>query len=204
VRRALRRRGDIAGIEVLVTGMGQQAAAAAAGAVPRVSAVVVCGLAGGCGGLAHRGDVVVASRLIDAAGAVLPGVVGVDVIGTMALPVASVDRVVDDPADRAALLALGAEAVETEGAAWACAAARAGVPVAVVRGVLDTPEDPLGIAASLVRPGATAPAVRDTARLVLRPGAWPALLRLGRTAGATERRVAEAAVRVAEALRASG
>ena len=181
--------------------MGQQAAAAAASQwVERVRAVVVCGLAGGCGGIAHRGDVVVASRLIDRSGAPLPGVVGMEVIGALEGAVASVEEPVDDPAERAALLALGAEALETEAAGWASVCAPAGVPVVVVRGVLDTPDEPLGPMASMVRLGATGPSAGEVARAALRPGRWRELLRMGRLAAVVEGRAAEVAVRAAGTL----
>lgn len=204
MRRALRRRpADAGGVEVVVTGMGQQAAAAAAARdVPGAAAVVVCGLAGGCGGLAHRGDVVVASRLIDASGTALAGVVPVEVAGVLAGTVASIERPVDAAEDRAVLLAQGAVAVETEAAAWAHACAAAEVPLAVVRGVLDTPEHPLGGAAGLVRPGGRGPALTTLLPVLARPRSWPDLVRLGRSAAPVERRAAAAAVRVAAALRA--
>jgi hypothetical protein len=151
-----------------------------------------------------RGDVVVASRVIDGGGCELPGVVGMEVIGALQGVVASVDRPVDDPAERAALLALGAEAVETEAAGWAPLCAAAGVPLVVVRGVLDTPAEPLGVAGELVKPGGRGPRAADVARLVLRPSTWRPLLRLGRTATVVERSTAEVALRAAAMLRAPG
>jgi len=202
VRRALRARPDAPDVELVVTGMGLRAAAAAAAHwAPRVRAVVVCGVAGGTGGGAGRGDVVVASRVIDGDGRELRGVVGMDVPGGVAGTVASLAEVRDDPAARAALLALGAVAVETEAAGWAPACAAAGVPLIVVRGVLDTPEEPLGAAAGLVAMGGTRPRAGALARLAVRPGAWPALLRLGREAADVERAAAAVAVRAASALR---
>jgi len=202
VRRVLRRRPEAAGrVEVVVTGMGLRASASAASEwAPRARAVVVCGVAGGTGGVARRGDVVVASRLVDGAGAELPAVVGAEVAGGMAATVASVGEVRDEPAARAALVALGAAAVETEAAGWAPACAAAGVPLVVIRGVLDTPEQPLGAAAGLVAMGARGPGAAALARLAVRPGAWPALMRLGRQAGEVERAAAEVAVRAAIAL----
>jgi adenosylhomocysteine nucleosidase len=188
-------------VQVVVSGMGQEAAAAAAASwVRRVSGVVVCGLAGGCGGIAHRGDVVVASRLLDESGAELPGVIGMEVMGALQAPVASVSRPVDEPAQRAALLALGAEALETEAAAWASACAAAGVPLVVVRGVLDTPTEPLGVAAEMVPQGARGPRMSSVVGVAVRPGTWRGLMRMGRLATAVERRTAEVAVRAATAL----
>jgi nucleoside phosphorylase len=186
---------------VVVTGVGQVAAATAAAAyAPRAAAVVVCGLAGGLGGPAGPGDVLVASRLLDAAGADAGPVHPVEVVGAIRAAVASVDGLVDDVAGRAALRDLGAAAVETEAAAWSLACAQAGIPLTVVRAILDTPAVRLGPTADLVRPGATGPRLRDLSALLVRPAAWPALLRVGRLAGPAERRAAEAAVRAATAL----
>lgn len=202
MRRARLLRPEATGVEMVVTGMGPQAAASAAAHwVPLARAVVVCGLSGGLGGRAVRGDVVVASRVIDRSGAELPGVVGMEVMGALQGVVASVERPLDDPAERAALLALGAEAVETEAAGWAPLCAAAGVPLVVVRGVLDTPTEPLGVAGELVKPGGRGPHAADVARLVLQPGTWRPLLRLGRTATVVERSAAEVALRAAAALR---
>lgn len=181
--------------------MGQRAAAAAAAAwVDRVRAVVVCGVAGGTGEHVQAGEVVVASRLIDAAGAGLAAVVPVELGGAPQGVVASVDHPVADRDGLLALRARGAVAVETEAASWARASATAGVPVAVVRGVLDTPDAPLGPAAGLVRLGASGPAVADVVRVAVRPRAWSALLAAGRRVGTAERNAADAAVRVARRL----
>jgi len=202
VQRVLRKRSDAADVELVVTGMGRAAAeAAAAQWVSRVRAVVVCGLAGGLGGLALGGDVVVASRLIDGDGVELPGVAGMEVMGALQATVASVDVPLDDAAARAALLALGAAAVETEAAGWAAPCAAAGVPLVVVRAVLDTPARPLGMAVGLVRPGAKGPGLSELGRAAAQPASWPHLLRLGRGAAEAERRAAEVAVRAATALR---
>ena len=185
--------------------MGQVAAAAAAAMwVRRVSGVVVCGVAGGCGGAAGTGDVVVASGLVDGAGTALPGVAaGVEVPGTICGVIASVAVPVDSAAGRAALLAVGAVAVEMEAAAWAEECSARGVPLVVVRAVLDTPDVPLGALAGMVALGATGPSVAAVAREAARPGRWGELMRMGRIAAGCERLAAQAAVRAAEALRTS-
>lgn len=202
MRRALR---GAPGVRVVVTGMGQAAAArAAADWVPRVRAVVVCGVAGGTGGAAGAGDVVVASGLCVAPGAGVPGVTPVDVSGAVSGLVASVEAVADTPQARAELRAAGVVAVETEAAAWAAACVSHAVPLAVVRGVLDTPEEPLGAAAGLVAAGGRGPAVTAMASMAARPRDWPGLLRLGRRAADVERRAAEAAVSVARSLAHAG
>jgi nucleoside phosphorylase len=181
--------------------MGQAAARAAAeGWTPRVRAVVVCGVAGGTGGVARAGDVVVASGLWVGRGVSHLGVLTVEVPGTVAGLVASVAVPVDSAEARAALRAEGVVAVETEAGGWVDACSRAGVPLVVVRGILDTPEQPLGAAAGLVPEGARGPNLATLAPVALRPAEWAALLRLGRTAAVAERRAAEVAVQVARSL----
>ncbi len=198
MRRALR---GAAGVEVAVTGMGQEAAArAAAEWVPRVRAVVVCGVAGGTGGVARAGDVVIGDGLWIAPGVSGPPLAAVPLPGVVRGLVASVATPVDGAEARARLAAAGVVAVETEAGAWAAACSVARVPLAVVRGVLDTPEQPLGMAAGLVAPGEPGPTLRTLAHLGARPAAWPALWNLGRRAAEAERRAAEIAARVARSL----
>jgi hypothetical protein len=191
-------------VQVVVTGMGQAAAAAAAADwVPLVSAVVVCGVAGGTGGVARAGDVVVASAVQGGSGGLLPGVCALDLAGAVPGVVASVATPVDGVEERAVLLARGALAVETEAAGWAAACAAAGVPLVVVRGVLDTPEAPLGPAAGLLHDGERRPRLRTLAAALVRPARWPALVRVGRAAAVAERRAAETAVVAVRVLQAT-
>lgn len=197
------RRPSPQGIEVVVTGMGQAAAAVAAASwVPRVRAVVVCGVAGGTGGAAGAGDVVLASRVVDTSGTelYLSPLDDVSVPGVLVGPVASVGTPVDDAPGRAALLALGVLAVETEAAAWAAACSVAGVPLLVVRAVLDTPDAPLAAAAHMVTAGESGPRLREVVPVLTRPPAWRSLLRLARAAAEAERGAAAAAVSVASGL----
>jgi nucleoside phosphorylase len=199
VRQAL---GDAPGVQLAVSGMGQAAARAAAQKwVPLVRAVVVCGVAGGTGGAAGAGDVVVASGLYVGRGVSQEGVFALHVPGTVAGLVASVVSPVDSAAERAELGRAGVVAVETEAAGWAGACRSAGVPLVVVRGVLDTPEAPLGAAAGLVRQGARGTSAATLAPVVVRPGEWRALLRIGRAAAIAEQAAAAVAVRVALSLR---
>jgi len=198
VRRAL---GTAPGVLVVVTGMGQAAARTAADEwVPQVRAVVVCGVAGGTGGAAGAGDVVVASGLHLGRGAVPLDVLAPEVPGAVRGLVASADSPVDSAEERAALLVGGVLAVETEAAGWASRCAAQGVPLVVVRGILDTPDAPLGVAATLVREGDRGPRAGALAPVVLRPAEWVALLRVGRAAAVAERRAADVAVRVARSL----
>ena len=109
-------------------------------------------------------------------------------------------EVVDDPARRARLASAGALAAETEAAAWAAACLRAGVPLLVVRAVLDTPQRPLGAASGLVRRGATAASAWRVARQAAHPAAWGTLATLARVAPAVEARAAAAALAAIGAL----
>jgi nucleoside phosphorylase len=190
--------GDAPGVQVVVSGMGQAAARAAAKKwVPLVRAVVVCGVAGGTGGAAETGDVVVASVVVDGAGAALPGwVTAVDVPGAITGVVASVESPVDSAEERQRLRDAGTLAVETEAAAWVAAGAAHGVSVSVVRVVLDTPQRPLGPLATLVPEGARGASPLRVATLVLRPASWRPLAQTGALAARCERRMAMAVASV--------
>jgi len=201
VRRALR---ADPGVRVVVTGLGQAAARVAADEwVPQVRGVVVCGLAGGTGGLARAGDVVVASGLWVTDGGAEHGVLGMELPGTLLGLVASVESAVDTPEARAGLRAAGAVAVEMEARSWAEVCARLRVPLVVVRALLDTPEEPLGTAATMVREGDRGPRAGAVLRAALHPGGWAHVVRVGRAAVMAERRAAETAVRAARALAAA-
>jgi nucleoside phosphorylase len=192
--------------------MGQAAAAraAAAGLGAEVTAVVVAGVGGGCDPTLETGTVVVATALCDLDGRPLkgpppppPGVVTAVLAvapGAVMGTVASTDAVVDDADARGRLAAAGALVAETEAAAWAAACLRAGVALAVIRAVLDTPARRLGRAAALIEPGADRPSPRRILGLAAHPGAWAALPRLARDAARAEARAALAAVIAATAL----
>jgi nucleoside phosphorylase len=199
-------------VRVVTTGIGPAAAARAAAAElgEDVTAVVVAGLAGGCDPALATGTVVVATGLCDPTGRSLdaprlePAVFAAVLAAAapaVAGRVASGEAVVDDPAARARIAATGALAVETEAAGWAPACLRAGVPLLVVRAVLDTPARPLGAAAGLVRQGATTPSAWRLFRLTARPATWGTLAQLARAAPAVEARAAAAAVAATGPLR---
>jgi adenosylhomocysteine nucleosidase len=201
------------GVHVVTTGMGPEAAAraAAAGLDGSIAAVVVTGLAGGCDPALTTGTVVLATGLCDLEGTAIdappPAPAVRDAVLAAAQPavagtVASVAAVVDDPATRDRLAAAGAIAVETEAAAWAAASVAAGIPMVVVRAVLDTPARPLGAAARLVVPGATGASAARLVGLATRPSAWAAVPRLARDAARAEARAATAAVAAAVAMSA--
>ncbi|MDT4920393.1 MAG: 4-hydroxy-3-methylbut-2-en-yl diphosphate reductase [Pseudonocardiales bacterium] len=122
------------------------------------SAVVVAGLAGGLDPALRAGDVVVATEVLDATGAVaLPaGAPLVAELRNLGMrvhhgPIVTTDRLVTGPAERARLASGGAIAVDMESAPIVRAlAARAGpVPVAVVRVIVDTVDSPLARLATM-------------------------------------------------------
>jgi 4-hydroxy-3-methylbut-2-enyl diphosphate reductase len=141
-RAAVRRR--LPGAMVMRSGMGaadSRAAAFVAAGIP-ADAVAVAGFCGAVAGGLRAGDVVVASEVRGPEGvtvcAVRPVVAALAAQGIVPItgPIASADHVVHG-AERGALAATGALAVDME-SAWLASAA-AGRPFAVVRVVLDTP-----------------------------------------------------------------
>lgn len=165
-------------------------------------ALVSCGFAGGLDPALRPGDVVVAAAVVDAAGILL----NTDAAWRQALlsrlrgresrrcvegRLAGLDRPLLTVADKAACATrLAACAVDMESTAVARAAAAAGVPVLVVRVVLD-PADrtiPGWLAATLDAEGKPLPG-RLLAGLASHPRDLPALLRLAR-----DERVAAAAL----------
>jgi len=149
-------RGRAPGALVVRSGMGAARAAQAARSVARLpfEALAVTGFCGATAGSLLPGDVVVASEVrgpdgvhvCDAAGAVA----ALDAEGIARVrvgPLAGADHVVHG-AERAALAAEGAVAVDME-SAWLAPAA-AGRPLAVVRVVLDTPAPGLSRPPALV------------------------------------------------------
>jgi adenosylhomocysteine nucleosidase len=205
----------VSGVRVVTSGLGQEAAArtAAAELARPVGAVVVCGFAGGCDPALVPGTLVVATALCDGDGTPLdmtPLAAAVrDAVlsaasPSVAGPVASTSGVVDHPAARARLAAAGVLAVETEAAAWAEACRRAGVPLVVVRAVLDTPERTLGELAGLIAPGGVGPSTWGLLRLVPRRGTLTALERAARGGRVASRHAAAGAAAAAAALRPPG
>lgn len=214
---AVRRRldgSDGSGIRVAATGMGFEVALRAVEAALEggLSAVVLCGLGGGCASGLRPGTVVVADTLLGPDGDAMAlgqgaleraAVAAAVTAGARPGAIASLPAVVDSTAGREAVAGRGAALVETEAWPVARACRGRGVPLVVVRAVVDTRERPLGAAASTVRPGRTGPVVRDAAGLVARPRLWPALLQLAADARRAEGAAAEAAVAAARAIRAA-
>jgi adenosylhomocysteine nucleosidase len=95
------------------------------------------------------GTLVTASRVVDGEGRVLWEGEPLAVPGARAAVFCDVGRIVDEPADRAALAArTGAEAVDMESAKLAAS----GRLVGVIRAVVDTPGERLGRLAFAVKP----------------------------------------------------
>lgn len=189
-------------VEVWETGLGLAAARAAAEGATQARAVLVAGFGGACSLDWEVGSVAVGSRLLDAEG------VWRDLDGSThdrltSVPagrsalLASSRAAVDSPAERTALSRRGVDIVDMETAAWL------GTPagtkqrrVGCLRVVTDTLQSPLGVAATLVEPGASAPSPLRLARLlILHPGAVATIIRIGRS-----QRLATAALSRAVAL----
>jgi adenosylhomocysteine nucleosidase len=124
-----------------VTGVGQRAAAGLTSLIERHRPRAVVGI-GFCGGLrqdAQRGTVAIPAEVVDERGgspiAFYPHPGGWGRIG-------SVGRVAADPGEKARLRERsGADWVDQESYAWARVAARRGIPLTVVRVVLDGPHE---------------------------------------------------------------
>ncbi|HWE57511.1 MAG TPA: 4-hydroxy-3-methylbut-2-enyl diphosphate reductase [Acidimicrobiales bacterium] len=146
--RALRR--TTSGAAVLRTGAGPVRAARAAGTVPFGKPTVVAGVAGGLTDDLPPGTVVVADRVLKEDGSTVAELASASLLAAelrrAGLPavvggVVSTPGVVRGHQARARLAHLGALAVDTETAYML--AARPGSPAAVVRVIVDTPEQEL-------------------------------------------------------------
>jgi len=161
-------------VEIWETGMGLDAATAAARRAPSGAAILVAGMGGACSVDWQLGEVGVGSRVMAPDGDWLD----LDPVAHDRLVAARVGRsaklatreqTVDGEAERAALAALGVDLVEMETAAWATSRPRPERSlVAALRAVTDTPSAPLGVVATLVGSGAVAPSPTRVARLLLR------------------------------------
>jgi len=148
-RAALHR--HVAGAALARTGMGPDRAGRwrPGTDLARLQAVVIAGLAGGLAPDVRPGEVVVATEVRDDTGslvlsgaAVLAGRLADAGHPVLLGPIVTTSRLVGGAAERAALAAAGAIAVDMESAPVARTLG-ARVPVAVVRIVVDTPTTPL-------------------------------------------------------------
>jgi adenosylhomocysteine nucleosidase len=151
---------------------------AAANGVPDGGRLVSFGIAGALRDGLPVGTVIDATRVVDEAGAVLWEGAPLGVVAARTGTILGADRIVDDPAERAALHdATGADAVDMESATLA----RSGLLAGCIRAISDTPQlklaglaagakangevDALGLARGFLRaPLGTARAARAATR----------------------------------------
>jgi adenosylhomocysteine nucleosidase len=185
----------------------ERAARAAARAIEAgARALVSFGLAGGLRADAEPGTVLLPARVVDAAGAFESDALWRERLAAMLAPgfrvleapLVSVDRVVTEVADKAALAGrFGAAAVDLESAAIARAAARARLPFVALRVVADGPSDalPAKVESLVTADGRTR--LVGLLGLFAAPGQIPALIRLGCRSSRARAVLAQVADRVA-------
>lgn len=165
-------------MQVWETGLGMAAAARAASRAPVAAAILVAGVGGATSSGWLIGSVGVAARVLDQESRWWQLDVEshdhlvADGVGHSA-SLASRNQATDGTAARAELAAAGVDIVEMETAAWAQSLPIGANPptLTALRSVVDTPMMPLGVAATLIEPGATsASPLRILRLLILRPG----------------------------------
>jgi putative membrane protein len=174
-------------IEVWETGLGLAAAARAASQARASAAILVAGVGGATTIAWPTGSVGVASRVLDQKSQwwqldseIHDRLIAAGVGRSASL--ASRQQATDGNTERAELAAAGADIVEMETAAWAQSRPAGAKPaLTALRSVLDTPRIPLGVAATLIEPGAVAASpLRVLRLLVLKPGSLGQLAPLRR------------------------
>jgi len=195
---------------VVLTGDGpRRAARGAAEAIARHRPRVLFG-AGVAGALTPGlavGDILASARVLDAGGEapapsrnLLEAVLAAT--GARAGTLLTLDRPVVSAAEKAGLAAsTGAPAVcDMESAAWARAAAAAGVPYVVLRAVSDTADEDLPrYLARCMNAGGGISRAAVTLRALFHPATIPELLRMRRRVATCAQRLGEALARVVEA-----
>lgn len=160
-------------VEVWETGLGLAAAARAASHARASAAILVAGVGGATRGGWPIGSVGVASRVLDQESRwwqldaeIHDRLVAAGVGHTASL--SSRKQATDDDAERAELAAAGVDIVDMETAEWAQALPVGANPaLAALRSVVDTPTMQLGVASTLLEPGAVAASPLKIARLLL-------------------------------------
>jgi hypothetical protein len=175
-------------IEVWETGLGLEAAARAASQARFSPAILVAGVGGATSSGWTIGSVGVGSSVLDQESRwwqldvdVHDRLVAAGVGHSASL--ASRKQATDGAAERADLAAAGVDIVEMETAAWAQSKPTgANRPtLTALRSVVDTPAMPLGVAATLIEPGAASPSpIRIARLLLLRPASLRQLSQLHR------------------------
>ena len=183
---------------LLQTGMGAARATAAARTAPAADLFLSLGCGGGLVPWLRTGDLVVATEVVrldtscrpqGCTAAVLPAVE----LGAHAGIVASSPAALATTVEKTAAAGCGAVLVDMESWSLAAEADRRGIPLAVVRVVLDVASDELAALA-----GAVDAATGDidpwrAARVLLpRPWTWPRALKLARQQGEAAERLGEA------------
>jgi nucleoside phosphorylase len=178
--------------------MGAERAIAAARAAPAAELFLSLGCGGGLLPWLRTGDVVVATEVVRLdpscrPGASIAAVVPPVELGAHAGVVASSVAPLVTTAEKTAAAGCGALLVDMESWALAVEADRRGVPLAVVRVVLDVAGDELGALADAidVETGDIDP-WRAARVLLPRPWTWPAALQLARQQSEAAERLTEA------------
>lgn len=188
-----------AGVEMAASGVGPRAAAALARQFANEGArgLVSFGIAGGLSpdlrpGALILGDAVVVGEGRYACDAAWLARARARLPAARVGAVAASERIVDTRAEKRALAAGGALAVDMESGAVAAVAREFGLPFLVLRAVADRADDEIpAAAAAALLPGQSARAF--TLTLLRRPQAVPALVRLGWRSGAGLRALSRAA-----------
>ncbi|MGC1185616.1 MAG: carotenoid biosynthesis protein, partial [Candidatus Dormiibacterota bacterium] len=179
------RRGD-AEVEIWEIGLGLAAATDASVRVPQASTILVAGFAGACSPGWEVGEVAIGSQVLDPEGVWRDlDAVSYDHLTAVRAGrparLASSRLAVDSATERKALSQGGVDLVDMETSAWADGHAGSRRRLAALRVVTDTPQAPLGAAATLVEPGSSGPSPLRVAQLLVRhPGALTTMVKLGR------------------------
>ncbi len=173
-------------VEVWETGMGPVAAAAAAASAPAGATILVAGVGGACSTGWTVGSLAVGSSVLAGSGDWLeldPAAQKrlLETLVVRSAQLVSLEQPVDSEAEREALALRGVDVAEMETEAWLTHRNHPELsPVAALRVVTDTPSQPIGVAASLIPPGAAAPSPLRVANLILfHPGRLGQLIKLG-------------------------
>jgi adenosylhomocysteine nucleosidase len=195
------RLGDGASCLVAQSGIGPERAASAVLALPPARLMVSCGCAGGLVAGVRPGGIIIADAVVELdgharAGERLPArgdgmALWSDAHG-LALhvgPVAASPVILADPQAKRAAAGAGALAVDMESGALARAARERGVPLLVIRVVLDGVDDPVPVGADVVDLDTGEVRIGRALAAVLPPWRWPVAVRLARQTRVADQRL---------------